>query len=182
MDMIYEKPRARLSLEQIVDQMIELRPDLRIARDKFLAYDNGFNKYRQDVMVAFNVPKEVKLILRKRAIGFNKWAYTITDGTEKDPRVLIARAERLKELGVTKIEGSVELTKNGFPHLHCTVYVPKGISLNKTQVSIRFAKKFYTKVKWYSKGWEIYYHKETTDPVLLSYLKKYDLKSSTFTL
>ncbi len=130
--------------------------------------------YRNEVLMEANR----KLLAEYRLHGSKTYWYalTVTDGEEPDPRVLIARVKTLMEIeGVGSIVGNVELTKEGKPHLHCTVRTTK--YLNKRSVGYRLKKFFHMrKNKTKPEHWVAYCSKDLNDPVLRDYLKNYDCK------
>lgn len=88
--------------------------------------------------------------------------------------------ERLLEIKcVLRIEGNIELTKAGMPHIHCTIRCDK--YLNKRQVSTRVKDFFCLKKVRGEAGWTRYITKDEADEKLIAYLASYNIGNPHFT-
>lgn len=136
------------------------------------------DRYYQDYLL-LAIPLTYKAAKKTLKKVF-KYAVTYTDGFEKDPKVLLERAKTVLEIeGVFKVQGVIELTEAGFPHLHFTV--SSNNYVNKKQLISRNKKRHVVvkKIKG-EKGWNNYMDKDAKDEKLLTFLKKYGIEKSDF--
>lgn len=163
----------RLTTREIGEALRDRLPTLNVDVEEFCADW----QYRQDVMIEAAQPTYRSTFYPKPKKKI-EWAVTFTTGFEMDPHKMVARCKRLiDELDwVVKIQGTIELTKAGRPHIHMIIELSKPLS-NKAQIASR--NKPDTQVKmvniYKKKGWIKYMNKKDKVDALKAYLKQHNI-------